>query len=101
VSCCGPAYEIQPETKVQLYFPYFETLINIEKSLAGKVDFNVNGARRIAPSKVAVFRQFLTDRLLLLKSGTINPFKLKLHYFTRNHYHFYKINHQHGSIDRS
>ena len=100
VSCCGPAYEITPQTKEKLYFPYFIRLMALENELSNTVQFNVTGAREPAPEKRVVFRQFLRDRLMLLKSGLISPFKLKCLNFNKNHYHYYKLNRKHGTIDR-
>jgi hypothetical protein len=88
------------DTKEQLYFPYFKKLMQIEQAISDRAGFNVNGAREQAPTKSVIFRQFLRDRLMLLKSGTITPFRLKWFNFSKNHYHFYKLNRQHGTVDR-
>ena len=100
VSCCGPAYELTDDTKEQLYFPYFKMLMQIEQAISDRAGFNVNGAREQAPTKSVIFRQFLRDRLMLLKSGTITLFRLKWFNFSKTHYHFYKLNRQHGTVDR-
>ncbi len=100
VSCCGPAYEIVDQTKEKLYFPYFKKLMELENLITSRITLNVTGAREPAPSKHAVFRQFLLDRLMLMKAGLISPFRLKWLNFSKNHYHYYKLNREHGTIDR-
>ena len=102
ISCCGPIYEITQNVKKTLYYPYFENLLSQERKLNSLgVTFNPNGAKSKAPKKNQILLDFVKDRMLLLKSGNISPFGLKLTNFNKNHYHFYRPTTLHGTVDRS
>ncbi len=104
VSCAGSLYHLNDEVKNTLYFPYIKSLQEIGQKLNSQgISFNTNGSRSNAPTKQAVFSEYIKERLSLVKSGKISPTNLKQFSF-KNHYHLYNLkalNALNGTINRS
>jgi hypothetical protein len=91
VSYTGTLYDLDKPVKELLYQPYVQRLTKIETELrAAGISFNVTGARTNSPGKLTTYRQYLWERLVLIKLGKISPFSIGLFNFAR-HYHYNKI----------
>ncbi len=89
VSLCGPLYEIDAQTKHQLYFPYIRQLLQVENMLRQQgLTGNITGATIPSPSKANIFLQFIKESLFQIKKGKVSPFNVKYFNFSR-HYHIY------------
>jgi hypothetical protein len=104
VSCSNSLYELDSWVKEIFYIPYIQKMEDLNANLKHQgVAFDATGARIPSPQKWKVFRQFLWERLVLLKLGNISLFQLNLFNF-RKHYHFYvlkSLRSINGSSDRS
>jgi len=88
-SCSGSLYDIDPNAKEHIYFPYLKRLLQIEKALKQEgVTFDPTGARGPAPGKWSVLAGFLKELGIMILMGNLSPFRLKNYNFSR-HYHFY------------
>jgi hypothetical protein len=90
-SLSGTVYEIGPDAKRLIYFPYLKKIMEISSRLRQHgVPFNENGAKTAAPAKRKLFLGFVKELWLLIRSGNFSPFRLKNYNFSR-HYHYYHL----------
>lgn len=91
VMLAGPLYPISMLLKDQIYFPYVQRLLQIEKSVTEiRPGSNPNGAAGAAPQKSAVFKQFVKDRVSSFARHFPGVFGVKNYNF-KIHYHLHPV----------
>lgn len=91
VSFCGPLYDITPEVKRRLYFPYVKQLLSTGHQLRNEgLTGNSTGAYTQSPSKASLYIQFLKDTASQIKKGKLSFLNSKYFNFSR-HYHIYYL----------
>jgi len=91
VSLSGSLYELDPEVKNAVYYPYVERLLQMEKNLKTVIQTgNINGARKRSPAKKTILKNYIIERLFQFKGGRISLFQL-LNLNFKKHFHYQKI----------
>ena len=86
-TCTGTMYRISTPYKNLIYFPYVKRLLELSVEIRSQgFAGDPNGASRPAPSKWEAFRQFSTERLILLLKGKFMPYQLEQFDFSK-HFH--------------